>query len=106
MTGWNQDEKTINFVKEMKNKIDQNKDLMPDAWYWLCLEVDLDLNLQSVSEPHRKRDDDYIEWLKKDSELLLTYMNLSGKTLKQIVDEQDEWSKENIGTEHYDTILN
>ena len=43
---------------------------------------------------------------KKVSELLLTYMNLSGKTLKQIVDEQDEWSKENIGTEHYDTILN
>ena len=28
MTGWNQDEKTINFVKEMKNKIDQNKDLI------------------------------------------------------------------------------
>ncbi len=33
-------------------------------------------------------------------------MNLTGKTLKQIVDEQDDWSKDNIGTEHYDTILN
>ncbi len=43
---------------------------------------------------------------KKVSELLLTYMNLSGKTLKQIVEEQDEWAEENIGTEHYDSILN
>lgn len=43
---------------------------------------------------------------KKVSELLLTYMNLSGKTLKQIVEEQDAWAELNIGTEHYDTILN
>ena len=43
---------------------------------------------------------------KKVSELLLTYMNLSGKSLKQIVEEQDEWAQENIGTEHYDSILN
>lgn len=43
---------------------------------------------------------------KKVSELLLTYMNSSGKTLKQIVDEQDSWAIDNIGTEHYDSILN
>ncbi len=43
---------------------------------------------------------------KKVSELLLTHMNLTGKTLKEIVEEQDEWSKENIGTEHYDIVLN
>ena len=43
---------------------------------------------------------------KKVSELLLTHMNLSGKSLEQIVAEQDFWAEENIGTEHYDTILN
>ena len=42
---------------------------------------------------------------KKVSELLLTYINKSGKKLKEIVAEQDEWSKKNIGTQHYDTIL-
>lgn len=43
---------------------------------------------------------------KKVSELLLTHINLSGKSLEQIVKEQDEWAKDNIGTEHYETILN
>lgn len=43
---------------------------------------------------------------KKVAELLLTYMNLSGKSLKQIINEQDTWAEKNIGTEHYDTILN
>ena len=43
---------------------------------------------------------------KKVSELLLTYMNLSGKSLSTIVKEQDNWANDNIGTEHYDTILN
>ena len=43
---------------------------------------------------------------KKVSEILLTYINKSGKSLKQIVSEQDEWSKENIGSKHYSTILN
>ena len=43
---------------------------------------------------------------KKVSELLLTYMNLSGKSLNQIIIEQDDWADGNIGTEHYDTILN
>jgi hypothetical protein len=33
-------------------------------------------------------------------------MNLSGKSLNQIVREQDEWAESNIGSEHYDTILN
>ena len=90
MTGWNQDEKTINFVKEMKNKIDQNKHLMPDAWYWLSLEVDLDLNLQSASEPHRKRDDDYIEWLKKDSELLASRIAINKKLKQAYLDRIDQ----------------
>lgn len=94
MTGWNQDEKTINFVKEMKNKIDQNKDLMPDAWYWLSLEVDLDLNLQSVSEPHRKRDDDYIEWLKKDSELLASRIAINKKLKQAYLDRIDQIDEE------------
>lgn len=43
---------------------------------------------------------------KKVSELLLTYINLSGKSLSTIVKEQDNWANDNIGTEHYDTILN
>lgn len=94
MTGWNQDEKTINFVKEMKNKIDQNKDLMPDAWYWLSLEVDLDLNLQSVSELHRKRDDDYIEWLKKDSELLASRIAINKKLKQGYLDRIDQIDEE------------
>ena len=37
---------------------------------------------------------------KKVSELLLTYMNLSVKSLNQIVMNQDEWAVRNIGTEH------
>ena len=94
MTGWNQDEKTISFVKEMKNKIDQNKDLMPDAWYWLSLEVDLDLNLQSVSEPHRKCDDDYIEWLKKDSELLASRIAINKKLKQGYLDRIDQIDEE------------
>ncbi len=42
---------------------------------------------------------------KKVSELLLTYINKSGKTLEEIVKDQDEWAKENLGTMHYDSIL-
>ena len=33
-------------------------------------------------------------------------MNFSENNLKQIVEEQYEWAQENIGTEHYDSILN
>ena len=43
---------------------------------------------------------------KKVSELLLTYINKSGKKLAEIVKEQDEWAKDNLGTLHYDSILN
>jgi len=43
---------------------------------------------------------------KKVSELLLTYMNRYSKTLTEIVEEQDEWAKNNLGTLHYETILN
>ena len=42
---------------------------------------------------------------KKVSELLLTYINKSGKKLTEIVKEQDEWAKDNLGTLHYDSIL-
>lgn len=42
---------------------------------------------------------------KKVSELLLTYINKSGKKLSEIVKEQDEWAKDNLGTLHYDSIL-
>lgn len=42
---------------------------------------------------------------KKVSELLLTHINKSGKTLKEIVLEQDEWSEDNLGSQHYDRIL-
>ena len=42
---------------------------------------------------------------KKVSELLLTHINKSGKTLKEIVLEQDKWSKDNFGSQHYDRIL-
>ena len=42
---------------------------------------------------------------KKVSELLLNYINSSGKSLGKIVKEQDEWAQKNIGSEHYDSIL-
>jgi hypothetical protein len=42
---------------------------------------------------------------KQVSQLLLNYMNKSGKGLKQIVQEQDAWARNNVGDEHYDTIL-
>jgi hypothetical protein len=43
---------------------------------------------------------------KKVSELLLTYMNKTKKTLAEIVKTQDEWAYSNLGDEHYDKILN
>ena len=43
---------------------------------------------------------------KKVAELLLTEINRSNKNLTQIVSEQDEWATNNVGTQHYDTILN
>ena len=43
---------------------------------------------------------------KKVSELLLNYMNKTNRTLKSIVEEQDQWAKINLGTENYETILN
>jgi hypothetical protein len=43
---------------------------------------------------------------KKVSELLLTYINRTGKSLKEIVKEQDEWALDNLGTLHYDSRLN
>ena len=42
---------------------------------------------------------------KKVSQLLLTYINKTGKTLSKIVEEQDIWAVENLGTLHYDSIL-
>lgn len=43
---------------------------------------------------------------KKVSQLLLTYMNKTNKSLSEIVKEQDAWAIKNLGTEHYETILN
>ena len=43
---------------------------------------------------------------KKVSELLLTYMTLSVKSLNQIVMNQDCWAVRNIGTEHYSKVSN
>jgi len=43
---------------------------------------------------------------KKVSELLLNHMNKNNKTLKELVDDQDIWAKSNLGTLHYDSILN
>lgn len=40
------------------------------------------------------------------AELLLSYINNTNKSLFDIVSEQDEWAKSNLGTEHYETILN
>ena len=41
----------------------------------------------------------------KVSELVLTYMNKHAVSLKEIVDNQDKWAKENLGSSHYDSIL-
>ena len=41
----------------------------------------------------------------KLSELVLTYMNKHALTLKEIVESQDAWAKENLGSSHYDSIL-
>jgi len=43
---------------------------------------------------------------KKVSELLLNHMNKNNKTLKELVDDQDIWAQTNLGTLHYDNILN
>ena len=42
---------------------------------------------------------------KKVSELLLRHITLTGKSLEELVQEQDEWASNNLGDHHYDTIL-
>jgi hypothetical protein len=42
---------------------------------------------------------------KKVSELLLTHLNKTGKSLSKIVEEQDSWAENNLGTLHYDSII-
>ncbi len=42
---------------------------------------------------------------KKVSELLLTYINKTGKTLEEIVNAEDVWAKSNLRTVHYSSII-
>ena len=42
---------------------------------------------------------------KKVAELLLQYMNMTGTSLSDLVAEQDEWSRNNVGDRHYETVL-
>lgn len=42
---------------------------------------------------------------KKVAELLLQYINMTGKSLREVVEEQDEWSRSNVGDRHYETVL-
>jgi len=69
------------------------------------------ITLDTFSEPAQSEiQDDKLPIIlingKKVSEILLNYMNLTGKSISEIVDEQDVWAKDNIGSEHYDAILN
>lgn len=81
MTGWNQDEKTLNFVKEMKTLIDKNSDLMPDAWYHLALEVESESMFRDASWP-TNINKDHLYWLKKDPELLEKRIALNARLKK------------------------
>lgn len=93
MTGWNQDEQTINFVKQMKELIEQNKHLMPDAWNWLCLDVELDKTLDDLSYKN-KIDSKHIAWLKKDQQLLESRVLKTEKLRGFYLDKIDELNLE------------
>lgn len=43
---------------------------------------------------------------KKVAELLLKYLHTTNKSLSELVKQRDLWALSNVGTDHYDTILN
>jgi hypothetical protein len=70
--------------------------------------VVITLDVFSVPAQHEIKDDKLPIILingAKLSELVLTYMNKHALTLKEIVESQDAWAKENLGSSHYDSIL-
>lgn len=70
--------------------------------------VVITLDVFSVPAQHEIKDDKLPIILingAKVSELVLTYMNKHAVSLKEIVDNQDKWAKENLGSSHYDSIL-
>lgn len=85
MTGWNNDEKTLNFVKEMKTLIDKNTDLMPDAWYHLALTVESESIFREMSWP-TDINKEHLYWLKKDPELLRNRIASNTRLRKAYVD--------------------
>lgn len=54
----------------------------------------MDLDLQLTSESHRKRDDDYTEWLKKDSELLASRIAINKRLKQAYLDRIDQIDEE------------
>ena len=70
--------------------------------------VVITLDVFSVPAQHEIKDDKLPIILingAKLSELVLTYMNKHALTLKEIVEIQDTWAKDNLGSSHYDSIL-
>lgn len=85
MTGWNNDEKTLNFVKEMKSLVDKNSDLMPDAWYHLALTVESESIFREMAWP-TDINKEHLYWLKKDPDLLRNRIASNIRLRKAYVD--------------------
>ena len=70
MTGWRSDKELLEFVDELEKRLKDRPDLMPDAWYWLSLNVDSELCFDDVNRPIQISDDDFIAWIKTEPERL------------------------------------
>jgi hypothetical protein len=58
------------FVDDMRLRIEERADLLPDAWYWLSMYVGDDLHLHDVQNPVDICDDDFVRWIKTEPDRL------------------------------------
>lgn len=90
MTGWKCTSEIMKFVEEIKEKFSQHPEFMPDAWYWLNMDLEELENKTRLTQSCWSDNDEYIAWLKKDEDgRLQRRINLL-KEIKQIYFKQIE----------------
>ena len=73
MTGWKTDDKTTEFVESLLDQIESHPELMPDAFYWLSMKVDIDL--ESQGNTHGPSfDESQLDWLKRNPKYVDRYL--------------------------------
>lgn len=76
MTGWRTDEAIMAFADNIKQQIAARPDLMPDAWYWISIDIENDLLLQELKTRVLPIEDPgYLAWIKSDPERLAKNLN-------------------------------